>query len=150
MSNVLQALRTHFSDRSIVVERKTRKRRLKINGLNSIEAEIMQIVWQSGKTSVRDVHEELLEQGYVPYTTVMAAMNNLALKGVLKQNKNGRAYLYSAAISKTDMANEIVDTVIEKILGGSPVPVISHLLKLKTEAEVDELMRLKDSLSEQE
>lgn len=124
-----------------------KNRRVKINGLSEIEAEIMQVIWERGKTTVREVHEELLRNGYIPYTTIMAAMTNLSQKGVLKQNKKDRAYIYSAAVSNTEMANEIIDNVVEKILNGSPKPIISYLLKLKSEAEVDELLELKNKLN---
>lgn len=126
--------------------RAVRKRRVKLNGLNELEAEIMQIVWTRGKTTVRDVHEELLLKGYTPYTTVMAAMNNLAQKGVLKQDKKDRAYSYKPAVSNAQMANDIVDNVIEKILGGSSSPIISHLLKLKDANEVEVLLELRNQL----
>lgn len=129
------------------LEKGKKQRKVKINGLNQIEAEIMQIVWKSKKTTVREVHEGLLLDGYIPYTTVMAAMSNLSQKGILKQDKNDRAYLYSPAISSVEMANEIIDNVVERVLGGSPKPVISHLLKLKSEAEVDELIALKAKLN---
>ncbi|MDP2211671.1 MAG: BlaI/MecI/CopY family transcriptional regulator [Candidatus Aquicultor sp.] len=126
--------------------RTKRKRRVKLNGLNELETEIMQIVWTRGRATVRDVHEELLLAGYTPYTTVMAAMNNLAQKGVLKQDKKDRAYSYKPAVSSAQMANDIVDNVIDKILGGSASPIISHLLKLNGEDEVVEILELRNKL----
>lgn len=128
------------------MERSVRKRRVKLNGLNELEAEVMQIVWTRGGTTVRDVHEELLLRGYTPYTTVMAAMNNLAQKGVLTQNKKDRAYSYKPAVSSAQMANDIVDNVIEKIFGGSSGPIISHLLELKNANDVEVLLELRNQL----
>ncbi len=128
------------------MKKETRKKRADINGLSEIEAEVMQNIWGKKKVTVREVHETMMEKGYIPYTTIMAVMNNLALKGLLKQNRNGKAYLYSAAVSKNDMANALIDNVVDKILGGSAVPVLRHLLKFKTEAEVEELLALKKKL----
>jgi len=129
-------------------ELKTRKRSKKIgiNGLSTLEADIMSIVWQTKKTTVREVHETMLEDGYIPYTTVMAAMNNMAQKGLLKQNKNGKAYIYSAAVTRDNMAKSIVDSVVDKILGGVATPIISHLLKLKSDEDVEKLLELKKKL----
>jgi predicted transcriptional regulator len=104
-------------------------------------------VWQEKKTTVSEVHEEMLRQGYIPYTTVMAAMNNMSQKGLLKQNKEGKAYVYSAAITRDKMAKSIVDTVVAKVLGGSATPLISHLLDLKSEEDVEKILKLKDKLS---
>lgn len=131
-------------------EPRTRKRskKLGINGLSTLEADIMNIVWQHKKITVREVHETMLEEGYIPYTTVMAAMNNMAQKGLLKQNKNGKAYVYSAAVNRDTMAKLIVDTVVSRILGGVATPLISHLLKLKKDEDVDKLLELKKQLNE--
>ncbi len=127
----------------------TRKRskRLGINGLSTLEADIMNIIWQHKRTTVREVHETMLEEGYIPYTTVMAAMNNMAQKGLLKQNRNGKAYVYSAAVGRDAMAKNIVDSVVSKILGGVATPLISHLLKLKKEEDVDKLLEMKKNLN---
>lgn len=129
-----------------IVRKTGKKQSASINGLSPIEADIMQIVWREGNTTVREVHEELLRSGYVPYTTIMAAMNNMAQKGLLKQNKKNKAYAYSAALSSAAVANEIIDNVVDRILGGSPTPILAHLLKIKNKEDVEELIRLKDKL----
>lgn len=127
-------------------ESRTRSKKLGINGLSTLEADIMDIVWKHKKTTVREVHETMLEEGYLPYTTVMAAMNNMAQKGILKQNKQDKAYVYSAAMPREKMAASIIDAVVSKVLKGQSSPVVAHMLGLKEEKEVDELMALKDKL----
>jgi predicted transcriptional regulator len=108
---------------------KTAKRSKKpvLSGLNELEADIMDIVWDHKKITVRDVHEVMMEDGYIPYTTVMAAMNNMSLKGLLKQNRNGRAFVYSAAISREQMACTIMDAVIDRVLEGDRAVVVNYL-----------------------
>ncbi|MGM0365282.1 MAG: BlaI/MecI/CopY family transcriptional regulator [Actinomycetota bacterium] len=101
-----------------------------INGLNSIsnlEANIMKIIWDRGKATVREVHETMLRQeiekkqhGFIPYTTVMSTMNTLAEKGLLKQDRSAKTYTYSPAVTKTDLARSIIKSVAEKILEGTP------------------------------
>ncbi|MDI6815774.1 MAG: BlaI/MecI/CopY family transcriptional regulator [Actinomycetota bacterium] len=130
-------------------ESRTRKRskKLGINGLSTLEADILDIVWQHKKITVREVHETMLEEGYIPYTTVMAAMNNMSQKGLLKQNKDGKAYVYSASISRDNTAKAIVDSVVNRILGGVSTPLVSHLLKLKSDDDVEKLLELKKKLN---
>jgi predicted transcriptional regulator len=108
---------------------KTAKRSKKpvLSGLNELEADIMDIVWDHKKITVRDVHEVMMEEGYIPYTTVMAAMNNMSLKGLLKQNRNGRAFVYSAAVSREQMACTIMDAVIDRVLEGDRSVVVNYL-----------------------
>jgi predicted transcriptional regulator len=57
--------------------------------LTEQELEIMKIIWERGRATVRDVYETLLERRRVAYTTVMTMMNILEQKGHLKA-KTGR------------------------------------------------------------
>ena len=85
------------------IDSKKKSEEIGINGLNSIsnlEAEIMKIIWEKGKVTVREVHENMLrkeieskEQGFIPYTTVMSTMTTLAEKRLLKQDKTAKTYI---------------------------------------------------------
>ncbi len=113
-------------------EKSTKKKseEIGIYGLNSIsnlEANIMKVVWEKGKATVREVHEAMLRQeiakkqnGFIPYTTVMSTMNTLAEKGLLKQDKRAKTYTYSPAVTKTELAKSIIQSVAETILQGTP------------------------------
>ncbi|MHB0976254.1 MAG: BlaI/MecI/CopY family transcriptional regulator [Candidatus Aquicultorales bacterium] len=121
------------------------KRQQAVSGLTALEAEILEIVWERGKTSVRDVHEAILKKKYVPYTTVAAVMKNLAVKGVLKQTKVGKAFFYAPKMDRLGMAKKIVDSVVDRILSGSSLPLVSYLMDDKmTEEELEELKRQLD------
>ena len=97
-----------------------------IRGLQSIsdlEVDIMQIIWEKKQITVREVHEILLKKevarkdtGFIPYTTVMSTMSNLAARGFLIQNNNSKTYLYSAALDNKELTKNIIRTVAEKLL----------------------------------
>lgn len=127
-------------------KRREKAKNMAINGLSNLEADIMNIVWQHKKITVRDVHETMMEDGYIPYTTIMAAMNNMAQKGLLKQNRDGKAFIYAAAISRDKIAKRMIDMVVGRILGGSASPIIAHLLKLEKDEDVENILELKKKL----
>ncbi len=109
-----------------------------INGLNSIsnlEAEIMKIIWARDKVTVRKVHEIMLkkeieskEQGFIPYTTVMSTMTTLAEKGLLKQDKTAKTYVYSAVVDKKELSKSIIKSVSDKLLEGNTKTMVSRFL----------------------
>jgi predicted transcriptional regulator len=109
-----------------------------INGLNSIsnlEAEIMKIIWARDKVTVRKVHEIMLkreieskEQGFIPYTTVMSTMTTLAEKGLLKQDKTAKTYIYSAVVDKKELSKSIIKSVSDKLLEDSARSMVSRFL----------------------
>jgi len=109
-----------------------------INGLNSIsnlEAEIMKIIWARDKVTVRKVHEIMLkreieskEQGFIPYTTVMSTMTTLAEKGLLKQDKTAKTYVYSAVVDKKELSKSIIKSVSDKLLEDNTRSMVSRFL----------------------
>lgn len=97
--------------------------------LTAAEAEIMRVVWDEGQpTTVRKVYETLRERKTIAYTTVMSVMNKLAKKGILSQDKKATAYIYSATVTDIEVADSVIDAVVEKVLGGVTEPLVSRLL----------------------
>lgn len=123
------------------------KRTVSIQGLGPLEAEIMRVVWDQGATTVRGVFDTLAKRREkLAYTTIMTCMTNLARKGMLRQDKTSVPYIYSPLENDTDVASRIVDRVIERLLGGSAEPVISHLLDLENEEQLQEILALRDQM----
>jgi predicted transcriptional regulator len=78
-------------------------------GLGELENDVMRQLWASdAPLTVREVHERLAENRTLAYTTVMTVLDRLARKGVVRQERSGRAYLYSAASSREEMAAELM------------------------------------------
>ena len=117
---------------------KKKSKEIGIDGLNSIsnlEADIMKIVWDRKEITVREVHEIMLreeikkkKQGFIPYTTVMSTMTTLAEKNLLKQNKSGKTYIYSAAVNKKQLSKSIIKSVASKLLNGAASNLVSKFL----------------------
>ena len=121
------------------VELKKKSEEIGINGLNSIsnlEADIMKIVWERKKVTVREVHEYMLrkemeskKEGFIPYTTVMSTMTTLAEKDLLKQDKSSKTYIYSAAVNNRELSRSIIKSVADKLLEESSKKIISNFFE---------------------
>ncbi len=121
-----------------MVKNNKKSEEIGINGLNSIsnlEAEIMKIIWERDKVTVRKVHEIMLkkeieskEQGFIPYTTVMSTMTTLAEKGLLKQDKTAKTYVYSAVVDKKELSKSIIKSVSDKLLEENTRSMVSRFL----------------------
>jgi predicted transcriptional regulator len=112
------------------------------NSLGPLEADIMQVIWKIQKATVQDVYDELSRDRTIAYNTVMTVMTRLAQKGVLKRQKDGRAYVYFPKTTKNEVGKGMLQYVIDKIFGGSRAPVISQLLD-ETDLSEEELKVLK-------
>ena len=111
--------------------------------LTNQELEIMKIVWKRGRSTVREVYEELLKRRKIAYTTVMTMMGTLEQKNHLKKSEQGRAYLYMPAESQSKVVRGMVEEFVERVFNGSAKPLLVHLVEtLEGEEELQELRRL--------
>jgi len=108
------------------------------------ELQIMQIVWDRGRVTVRDVYETLLTRRQVAYTTVMTMMGILEQKGFLKKRAGeDRAYIYEPARSRKTVLRALVNEFVDKVFGGSANPLMVHLIEDRlSDKDLDELRKL--------
>src|ERR1044071_1551699 len=113
--------------------------------LTDQELEIMKIVWQLEKATVRDVYEALLERRKIAYTTVMTMMKILEQKKYLKKSQTERAYVYCAAQPQRQVLGDMFREFVNRVFNGSAEPLLVHLVEehnLSPE-ELDEIARLR-------
>src|SRR3954465_15653057 len=72
--------------------------------LHSLEAEVMEEMWERGEATVRDVQQALNARGgkVRAYTTLLTVMIRLDGKGLLVRRRAGRLDVYAPAISRDD------------------------------------------------
>ncbi|HOT23978.1 MAG TPA: BlaI/MecI/CopY family transcriptional regulator [Thermoleophilia bacterium] len=112
-------------------------------GIGSLEADILAIVWERQRTTVRTVYETLRERRQIAYTTVMTVMNNLVKKGLLAQDKSNIAYVYTPAIPGREVADIVLDSVVDRLLLGRTNVAVSHLLGLERDLTPEQLEQLR-------
>lgn len=111
--------------------------------LTNQELEIMKIVWKRGRSTVREVYEELLEHRKIAYTTVMTMMGTLEQKNHLKKSEQGRAYVYTPTASQSKVVGSMVQEFVKRVFNGSARPLLVHLVEnLDDDGEIEELRRL--------
>lgn len=87
--------------------------------MGNLETEVMAYLWAAkNPATVREVHDALTADRNLAYTTVMTVMDRLAKKGVVVQEKAGRAYLYSPTKSREESVAELMLDA----LGATPDP----------------------------
>src|ERR1035438_818690 len=87
----------------------------------------MQVIWRCGSSTVSAVQAEM--EPALAYTTVQTMLNILERKGKLTRELQGRAYLYSAAISEAKALGQGVRDLIDRMFGGSSEELVMSLLQ---------------------
>ncbi|MDM9379231.1 BlaI/MecI/CopY family transcriptional regulator [Chlorogloeopsis sp. ULAP01] len=70
--------------------------------LGPLEAEILNLIWELGSATVKDVHDRILADPNreLAYTSVTTVLRRLTEKGWLACDKKGRAFYWRPLLSK--------------------------------------------------
>lgn len=84
--------------------------------LGRLEFRLMEILWSRGESNVRDVVQKLDQS--LAYTTVMTTLDRLYKKGLLDRHMPGRAFLYSARLSREEWERARAESILAGLLAG--------------------------------
>lgn len=98
--------------------------------LGPLEQDVMDVVWRLDDATVRDVHEELVQERKIAYTTVMTTMARLATKGLLRRDTTGLAHRYRPAVSQDTYLRSALGRVLTWALERYPEPAASYLTEV--------------------
>lgn len=113
------------------------------------EMEILQVLWEKGDSTVREVHEILSAKKEAGYTTTLKLMQIMHDKGLLNRNDDARSHIYSTAVKKESMQKQVVNKMINGMFKGSSAKLIMHALG-NHRASKEELAEIKKYLDELE
>jgi predicted transcriptional regulator len=114
------------------------------------ELEILQILWQRGPGTVREVQEELDFIRPTGYTTVLKMLQIMTEKRLVARDKTERAHVYRSNVEEHDVQEEIVGHLLERVFAGSASKLVLRALSAKSASrrELNEIRALLDSLSD--
>lgn len=81
------------------------------------ELEILNILWERGPSTVRDVHEAIAKD--TGYTTVLKQMQVMAEKGLLARDEESRSHVYTPVIEQEPTQQGLARNLLERAFGGS-------------------------------
>jgi BlaI family transcriptional regulator, penicillinase repressor len=98
--------------------------------LSKLELQIMEILWNRGACSIREIQEAFPESKRPAYTTVQTTVYRLleGKKAVKIVRRISNANIFDAAISRDDAGRRLIDDVLA-LFGGRTKPVMAHLVE---------------------
>jgi BlaI family penicillinase repressor len=111
------------------------------------ELEVLQIIWQHEPCTVREVMNLLGSIRPRAYTSVMSLMNVMAEKGMLAQKPKGRAFVYTAKVSRDKTQSGLLGDLLDRAFDGSAKSLVAHLLE-QTAPDSDELSEINNTINE--
>jgi predicted transcriptional regulator len=121
--------------------------KMKISKPTAAELEILQILWQKGSATVREVHEQLNDQKQVGYTTTLKIMQNMAEKAMVIRTPDGKRHIYQAALKQNDTQNQLLDKFLHTAFSGSASRLVMQTLGNYKPSQ-DELSKIRSLLDQ--
>jgi predicted transcriptional regulator len=115
----------------------------------SSELAVLQILWQKGPCSVRQVHDLLTQEKDIGYTTTLKTMQVMHSRGFIKREIEGQNHIYSPAIAQEDTQQALLDNFLQRAFGGSALKLVLKALG-NYETSQQELDQLKEVIAQKE
>lgn len=123
----------------------------KIGESKPTEAElaILQVLWERGPSTVRQIQDVLESERGTGYTTTLKLMQIMFEKGLLKRDDAQRSHIYSPAVSRQKTQRRIVGELLEQAFGGSAHELVMQALAAK-KASAQELKEIRQFIETME
>ena len=113
------------------------------------ELEILDVLWNRKKATVRDVFVDISQRRTTTYTTVLKIMQIMQEKGLVVRDEREKAHIYRPRQTQRETRNKLVGTLMEKAFRGSALSLVQHVLEAKP-ATREELAAIRKLIDEAE
>lgn len=97
--------------------------------LSKLEFAIMNVLWERGECSIRDIQEVFPAKKRPAYTTVQTTVYRMEAKDVVRRvRKVGNFHIFAATVTRASAQRRLVDDLLA-LFGGRTQPVMAHLIE---------------------
>ena len=105
------------------------------------ELEILSILWDLEKATVRMVHEKLSEHKESGYTTTFKLMQIMHEKKLVTRDDSNKSHIYEPAVSKENTRNQFLHRMIDNLFSGSSTELVLQALGHQNTSQ-EELLKI--------
>ena len=113
------------------------------------ELDILNIIWDRGPSTVRQVHDYLSQFKPSQYTTTLKLMQIMADKGLLRRDETDRSRIYHAQHERGKVQQQLAAHLMNRVFGGSAQELLVGALGGRR-ASKKELAELRQILADHE
>ncbi|HEV3196869.1 MAG TPA: BlaI/MecI/CopY family transcriptional regulator [Bryobacteraceae bacterium] len=95
------------------------------------ELAILQVLWEGGPRSVRDIQRVLNESKPTGYTTVLKLLQIMTDKGLVERDESQRPQIYRARYSQQQTQRQLLRDLLDRAFGGSVKALVLQALASK-------------------
>jgi BlaI family penicillinase repressor len=120
-----------------------------LDHFGKLQRSIIEIVWDNGEASVREVWEQLRQKKEMVYTTILTSMQRLERDGWLTHRVEGNKNIYRATKTRAQADAGSVRKFIRRMFNGNAALLFQQLVE-EDEISDNELRELKRLIDKKE
>jgi BlaI family penicillinase repressor len=100
---------------------------LKISiAISEAESVVMGVLWRHGPMHSEEVIKHLTGHQHWREPTIKTLLNRLLNKGAVLAKKDGRRYVYAAALTRDDWLSRESKGMLDRLFDGRVAPLVAH------------------------
>jgi len=111
------------------------------------ELEILNVLWDRGEATVRDVYEELRVRLPIVQNTVQAFLRTMEEKGLVRHRTEGRTFIYRPTYERQKTTQHLAEQLLERAFGGAMDQLVQSVLSVRQPTR-DELAKLEELIAQ--
>jgi predicted transcriptional regulator len=121
--------------------------RTKSQTLTETELRLMEVLWNRGPSTAREVLDALPDPDSRAYSTVRTMLGVLEQKGYVTHREQGRAFVYEPRVERDQARASAVRHLVRRFFNDSPEQLVLNLIE-DEQIDPGELARLKKMIEE--
>jgi BlaI family penicillinase repressor len=113
------------------------------------ELALLQVLWERGPSTVREIYEALRPEKVTGYTTTLKILQNMTEKGLVHRDESKRSHVYSPALDAERTKRQMVRDLLHRMFAGAPGKLVVHALS-EARASAQELAEIRKLIDELE
>src|SRR5688500_1450616 len=97
--------------------------------LGEVQLQIMQVLWQKGKATAREITDELSRRKPIAHSTVQTLLRKLESKGAVTHEVEDRTFVFRPVHQETDVTTTATRDLLARLFDNSVSGLVAHLLK---------------------
>jgi predicted transcriptional regulator len=118
--------------------------------MTPFELELMQVLWQKGPSTARQVQEYLSQDKKRAYTTVITMLQLMENKGLLRHTREphlGKAFLFHPVVKPEQAQKSALKSILRNYFENDPLSVFATLVQTQ-KLKKDDIEQMKQMLDE--
>ncbi|MBS0202545.1 MAG: BlaI/MecI/CopY family transcriptional regulator [Planctomycetes bacterium] len=114
------------------------------------ELAILRVLWERGRSTVREVTDAIQVERGTGYTTALKLMQIMHDKGLVKRDDSSRTHVYEAVAAAEVTQRQLIGDLLDRAFGGSARKLVLQALSGRKASREDlaEIRKLLDELEQ--